>query len=171
MYVPTYNDAVENKDFVSTHVSFYKQQYRWGWGKIPFPITLSIILRKGSGISAFKRISMIKTILDQMWLFTIVFVLTFGLMIVSSINPGYKYTVFAYNLPKILSIVFTIYDALQIFWTVFLKENLSNTKKWKWWRNILDIGETYLISINMLTFNFIPHVQALTEMMLEKVKI
>ena len=170
VYVPTYNDAVENKDFVSTHVSFYKQQYRWGWGKIPFPITLSIILRKGSGISAFKRISMIKTILDQMWLFTIVFVLTFGLMIVSSINPGYKYTVFAYNLPKILSIVFTI-AMLTNIWTVFLRRKISPIpKKWKWWRNILDIGETYLISINMLTFNFIPHVQALTEMMLGKGK-
>ncbi len=43
---------------------------------------------------------MIKAIVDQMWLFTIVFVLTFGLMIVSFINPGYKYTVFAYNLPR-----------------------------------------------------------------------
>ena len=49
----TYNDAVENKDYISTHVSFYKQQYRWGWGRFHSQ-SLSVILRKGSGISAFK---------------------------------------------------------------------------------------------------------------------
>ncbi len=168
VYVPTYNDAVENKDYISTHVSFYKQQYRWGWGKIPFPITLSVILRKGSGISAFKRATMIKSIVEQMWLFTVVFVLTFGLMIVSSLNPEFKYTVFSYNLPRILSIVFTIAMLTNVF-TVYLRRKISPIPKgWKWWRHILDIAETYLISVNMLTFNFIPHIQAITEMMLGK---
>ena len=39
-------------------------------------------------------------------------------------------------------------------------------KDWSIWRNILDILETFLLSVNMLTFNLIPHVQAITEMML-----
>lgn len=168
VYVPTYNDAVENKDYVSTHVSFYKQQYRWGWGKIPFPITLSLILRRGSGMSAFKRATMIKAIVEQMWLFTVVFVLTFGFLIMSSLNPEYKYTVFSYNLPRILSAVFTVAMLTNVF-TVILRRKISPIPKdWKLWRNILDIAETYLISVNMLTFNFIPHVQALTEMMFGK---
>ena len=70
VYVPTYNDAVENKDYISTHV-FHKQQYRWGGGRFHSQ-SLSVILRKGSGISAFKRATMIKSIVEQMWLFTVV---------------------------------------------------------------------------------------------------
>ncbi len=69
-----------------------------------------------------------------------------------------------------MSIVFTV-AMLANIWTVFLRRKISPIpKNWKWWRNILDIAETYLISINMLTFNFIPHIQALTEMMLGKGK-
>ena len=103
-----------------------------------------------------------------MWLFTVVFVLTFGLMIVSSLNPEFKYTVFSYNLPGILSIVFTIAMLTNVF-TVYLRRKISPIPKgMEWWRHILDIAETYLISVNMLTFNFIPHDQAITEMMLGK---
>jgi hypothetical protein len=39
-------------------------------------------------------------------------------------------------------------------------------KGWKWWRHVLDVLETYLIAFNMLTFSFIPYIQAMTEMML-----
>jgi hypothetical protein len=36
-------------------------------------------------------------------------------------------------------------------------------------RHILDFAETLLITVNMLTFGFIPIIQAQTEMMLGKV--
>lgn len=170
VYTPTYSDAVENKDFVSTHVSFYKQQYRWGWGKIPFPIMLSVILRKGSGISFFRRTQMFKSMAEQMWLFTVVIVLTFGGILISLINPDYKHTIFPYNLPRIISYFLTL-AMLTNIWIVILRRKVTPIpKKWSIWRNILDIAETYLISVNMLTFNFIPHVQAITEMMLGKSK-
>lgn len=166
VYIPTYNDAVENKTFISSHVSFYKQQYRWGWGKIPFPITLSVIMRKGSGISLYKRVQMFKAIIEQMWLFSVVFVLTFGLFIVNLLNPEYQYTIFSYNLPRILGTVLTIAMFSNI-WIIYLRRKISPIPKgWSIFRHIQDFLETYLISINMLTFNFVPHLQAITEMML-----
>ncbi len=170
VYVPTYNDAVENKDFKSTHVAFYKQQYRWGWGKIPLPITMSVILRKGSGVTTFKKTQMFKSVIDQMWQFSVVFLLSFGVFIVTLLDPTYKYTAFAYNLPNVISYVLTV-AMLTNIWIVILRRKVTPIpKNWPWWRNILDMLETYLISINMLTFNFIPQVQAITEMMLGKGK-
>lgn len=170
VYVPTYNDAVENKDFKSTHVAFYKQQYRWGWGKIPLPITMSVILRKGSGVTTFKKTQMFKSIIDQMWQFSVVFLLSFGVFIVTLLDPTYKYTAFAYNLPNVISYVLTV-AMLTNIWIVILRRKVTPIpKNLPWWRNILDMLETYLISINMLTFNFIPQVQAITEMMLGKGK-
>ena len=62
VYVPTYNDAVENKDYISTHVSFYKAAVQMGVGKISFPITLSVILKGVVGYLHLKRATMIKSI-------------------------------------------------------------------------------------------------------------
>jgi hypothetical protein len=39
---------------------------------------------------------------------------------------------------------------------------------WKWWRYLQDFAETALITVNMLTFTFIPYIQAQTEMMFGK---
>jgi hypothetical protein len=39
-------------------------------------------------------------------------------------------------------------------------------KDWPLWRNILDLGEVVLIAVQMLSFGFIPYLQAHTEMML-----
>lgn len=170
VYLPTYNDAIENKDFKSTHEAFYKQQYRWGWGKIPFPITLSVIFRRGNGISLFRKTHMFKSIVEQMWMFSIVLLLSFGVITISLLDPEFKYTAYSYNLPKLISYVLTIAMVTNIA-TVILRRRITPIPKgWSWWRNVLDMLETYLISINMLTFNFVPHVQAITEMMLGKGK-
>ena len=71
---------------------------------------------------------MIKPICRTNVAFTVVFVLTFGLMIVSSLNPEFKYTVFSYNLPRILSIVFTIAMLTNVF-TVYLRRKISPIPK------------------------------------------
>ena len=49
---------------------------------------------------------------------------------------------------------------------IFRRQITPVPKDWKWWRHILDFAETFLVTINMLTFGFIPYVQAQTEMML-----
>lgn len=166
VYVPTYNDAVENKTFVKSHVSFYKQQYRWGWGIINFPISLAVMFSKGGEFPAYKKFLMLKMMFDYLWVLTIVFVLTFGLNIVSILNPAYQYTVFAYNLPRILSYVFTFVVFLNFPMVIFRRKITPVPKGWKWWRHVLDFLETFLIAVNMLSFAFVPYIQAITEMML-----
>jgi hypothetical protein len=170
VYVPTYNDAVENKTFLKSHVSFYKQQYRWGWGIINFPISLAVMFTDKENFPAYKKLLMLKMMFDYLWVLTIVFVLTFGLNIMGWLSPTYQYTVFSYNLPRILSYVFLLVMLSNIPIVIFRRKITPVPKHWKWWRHVLDFFETYLIIVNMLTFSFIPYIQAITEMMLGRGK-
>jgi hypothetical protein len=170
VYVPTYNDAVENKTFIKSHVSFYKQQYRWGWGIITFPISLAVMSTDKKNFPNHRKLLMMKMMFDYLWVLTIVFVLTFGLNITSWLNPTYQYSVFAFNLPRILSYVFTLVVLSNIPLVLLRRKITPVPEDWKWWRHILDFLETFLIAVNMLTFAFIPYIQALTEMMLGRTK-
>jgi uncharacterized membrane protein len=67
-----------------------------------------------------------------------------------------------------MSYVFTIVVLSNIPLVLLRRKITPIPKDWKWWRNILDFLETALIAVNMLTFAFIPYIQALTEMMLGK---
>ena len=167
VYIPTYNDAVENETFVKTHVSYYKQQHRWGWGSVNVPITMASLFKKDEGFPVYRRAFMLKNIFEyQVWYMTVVFVLTFGLLIMGWLSPSYQYTVLAYNLQRALSYIFTAITLTNIPLVMFRRQLSPVPKNWKWWRHLLDFAETFLVTVNMLTFGFIPYVQAQTEMML-----
>lgn len=167
VYIPTYNDAVENETYLKSHVSYYKQQHRWGWGIINVPITFAAIFKKDSGFPIYRKIFMLKNIFEyQIWYLTVVFILTFGLSIMGWISPTYQYTALAYNLQRALSYIFTAITLTNIPMTIFRHQITPVPKSWKWWRYVWDFAETFLVTVNMLTFGFIPYVQAQTEMML-----
>ena len=166
VYIPTYNDAVENETYYKTHQSFYKQQHRWGWGIVNVPITLASI-SKDKTFPFNKKLFLLKMIFEsQIWYLTVVFVITFGITIMSLINPNFQFSAYAYNLPKILSYVFSIITLSNIPIVIYRRKITPVPKDWKWWRHILDVVETFLVTVNMLTFAFLPFLQAMTEMML-----
>ncbi len=167
VYIPTYNDAVENETFVKSHVSYYKQQHRWGWGVINVPITMAALFSKKSEFPIYRKLFLLKNIFEyQIWYLTVVFILTFGLSIMGWLSPTYQYTVLAYNLQRALSYIFTAITLTNIPMVIFRRQITPVPKDWKWWRHVLDFAETFLVTVNMLTFGFIPYVQAQTEMML-----
>lgn len=170
VYVPTYNDAVENKTFVKSHISFYKQQYRWGWGIINFPISLAVLSHDKENFPIHRKILLTKMMVEYLWFLTVVFVLTFGLNIMGWLNPTYQYTVFSYNLPRILSYIFSLIMLSNVGIVISRRKITPVPKDWKWWRHVLDFFETFLIALNMITFSFIPYMQAITEMMLGRSK-
>jgi hypothetical protein len=55
-----------------------------------------------------------------------------------------------------------------VFFVDYRRKLIPIPKNWPWWRHILDFGEIALISVQMLSFGFIPYLQAHTEMMLGK---
>ena len=109
VYVRTYNDAVENESFWKTHVSFYKQQYRWGWGIVIYPITLSSMYDESSkGFPFYRKFAMIKKMMEYLWFLTVVFVISFAQVFMTLINEEYQYSVYSYNLAKIISYIFSV---------------------------------------------------------------
>jgi hypothetical protein len=165
VYIPTHNDAVLNDSYVKSHKAFYKQQYRWGWGIVNAPITLSAIYQDKK-FPLYRKLSMFGLIFEHnIWYLTIVFILTFGLQIMN-IDKSFQFTAISYNLPQLMSVIFTLITLSNIPIVIFRRMITPIPKGWKWYRHLLDFIETLLITVNMLTFGFIPYIQAQTEMML-----
>ncbi|KKR05509.1 MAG: hypothetical protein UT34_C0002G0016 [candidate division WS6 bacterium GW2011_GWF2_39_15] len=168
VYIPTYNDAVENDTYVKTHKSLYKQQLRWGWGGIVFPMTFAGMY-KNKNIPLSKRIKITMAMFDDRLIFrTVVYLLTLGLPILTLVSPEFQYSSASYNLPKIMSLILTSVMFFNIPIYIIRLKLSPLPKEWGLFRKFLDMVETLLVTVNMLTFAFIPFVQAQTEMMIGK---
>lgn len=165
VYIPTHNDAVLSGSYVKSHKSFYKQQYRWGWGIVNAPITFAA-LYQDKNFPLFRKLSMFGLIFEHnIWYLTIVFILTFGLQIMN-LDKSFQFTSIAHNLPQLVSVIFSLITLSNIPIVIFRRILSPIPKGWKWHRHVLDFLETFLVTVNMLTFGFIPYVQAQTEMMI-----
>ena len=168
VYIPTHSDAVENATALKTHISLYKQQLRWGWGVIVFPMTFAA-LYKNRAISRIKKFAIAWQLIDNQLLFlTVIYSITFALPILNLINPEYRYSAASYNLPVLMSYIFTGLMFLNLP-IVYLRRRITPIPKgWSVFRHIYDVLETGLIVVNMLTFAFIPFVQAQSELLFGK---
>ncbi len=167
VYIPTYNDAVQNTSYWKSHVSYYKQQHRWGWGSINVPTTYAAIMHDNENFPFLRKLVIFQYLFEtQIWYLSVVFVLTFGLFLMGVINPRYNFTAYSYNLAQLMSVAFTFITFLNLPLIIYRRKIVPVPKEWKWWRHILDFGEIIFITVNMLTFGFIPYMQAKTELML-----
>lgn len=168
IYVPTYNDAVENETFIKSHKSLYKQQHRWGWGIVVFPITMSAFY-KNSDLSFIQKASMFfKLVNNQLLFLTVVYTITFALPIVGAISPEYQYSSASHNLTQTMRILLTSLMFLNIPIYIVRKKLSPLPSNWSGFRRFLDFFEIILITVNMLTFGFIPKIHAQTEMLANK---
>lgn len=168
VYVPTHSDAVENETTYKSYKSLYKQQLRWGWGAIVFPMTFAG-LYKNKEIPIKNKLRIVSTIIDDRLIFrTVVFTITFGIPIMSLISPGFQFSSAAYNLPWLMSVILTVVTFFT-FPILYIRRKMTGVpKNWSLLRNIQDLAEIVLISVNLLTFGFFPFLQAQTEMMFGK---
>jgi len=168
VYVPTYNDAVENKDYIETHKSLYKQQLRWGWGIVTFPVTVAALLANKK-IAISRKISVLWTLLENRLLYlTLVYIMTFALPLMNIFSDQFQYSSASYNLPKLMSYILTSLLLLNIPLIYYKRKISPPPGGWNIFRQIWDFFETFLTLINMLSFSFIPYLQAQTEMMFGK---
>lgn len=168
VYIPTHSDAVENESTSKSYKSFYKQQHRWGWGIIVFPTTVAaLIYEKNIPISKklYVVFAMFRT---YIFLTTVVYLMTFGLHLLGLISKDYLYSSASYNLPNAMSFLLTILLLCNFFIVYYRRQITPVPKDWKWWRHLWDFAETALAAVQMLSFGFIPYIQADTEMMLGK---
>lgn len=167
-YVPVYADAVQDKGVIKTHVSQYKQLLRWGWGVITFPIAMKGFLTTKMPLSL--KLSKLYHILEQYTIWrTVTFLITFGFLLLFLVNPDVRLTSVGHQLPQITGIILTTAFIFLFPLTIF-RARISKTmpKKWPWWKKFWGWLEGPLVIINLLTYTFIPYVDAETRLMVGK---
>ena len=168
-YIPNSSDAVHADSFIKAHKSLYKQLLRWGWGSVTTPIALE-------GFSEHKNIplkiklSWAYNKIERHLVFrTIVFLITFGFAILTLVNEGVRQTTVAYRLPDVISAILTFGLILLIPTTIIRGKLITPPpKKRGYIRRFFSLLEGPLVIINLLTFSFLPYLEAETRMMLGK---
>lgn len=168
-YIPYSADAVKGHTFVASCKSLYKQLVRWGWGVIDFPLSIKEFLKNGEIPFHLKVAWLFRHLEKRVLLIDSVFLITFGFALLTFANPDVKQATFAYSLPDIMSAILTV--TLIFFLPITIvrfKLVKPMPEDWPYWKRFLAVLEAPLVIINMLSFSFIPHIEAQTRMLLGK---
>lgn len=108
IYTPLYMDAVLADNYVNTFKNQYRQLRRWAWGVCDFPFVV-INSIKNKNIPVLTRFSNIFFLLENHFCWaTAPVLITFSGWLPGLLNPNFRETVLAYNLPIITSKVLTL---------------------------------------------------------------
>jgi len=168
-FIPVSNDAVSGETFLKAHISLYKQLVRWGWGSIVFPIAMYGFL-KNKGIPKTAKLLWTFSKIERHLIWrTIAFLITFGFGLLTIASKDIRHSAAVYRLPEIISIMLSAALVLIIPVTYFrMKITKQIPNDWPIWRRFTVYLEGPLIMINLLTYSFIPFLEAETKMMLGK---
>ncbi len=168
-YIPISADAVQGKTYWDSYRSMYKQLLRWGYGVIDFPLSVKEFM-KNDKISRSKKLAwVIHHLRTRVFLINLAFLITFGFGIATLVNPDIKQTNFAYSLPHVTSIILT-FTMVFLIPGIILRSKISKPMpaEWPMWKKALVLLEGPLVIVNLLTYSFIPFVDAQTRMMFGK---
>lgn len=168
-YIPYSADAVEGETYMDSFKSLYKQLLRWGWGVVDFPLSVKGFM-KDKDIRTSKKVGwMMRHFKERIFLVNSVFLITFGFGIVTLVNPLVKQSSFAYSLPNIMSTILTLTLVFMVPGTFFKRKfSAPPPKEWSRIRKLATYLESPLIMLNLLTFSFLPWLQAQTMMLFGK---
>lgn len=167
-YIPIYADAVQDKGVLRTHVSQYKQLLRWGWGVVSFPIAMRGFLTRKIPLGI--KLTKLYHLLEQYTVWrTVTFLITFGFLLLALVNPQVRLTALGYRLPQITGIILTSAFLLLLPLTFFRSKITSPIPAdWPTWKKIWAWLEGPLVIINLLTYTFVPYLDAETRLMIGK---
>jgi hypothetical protein len=160
---------VQGKSFGHSHISQYKQLLRWGWGVVVFPIAMEGFL-KNRTVPFGKKLTGFTYMIEQYTVWrTITFLITFGFGIFMLVNQEARQNALAYTIPDIVGWILTGAIFFLIPITIF-REKLVCKKpaSWPWWKKIWTYAEGPLVMLNLLTYAFIPYLDAQTRFMFGK---
>lgn len=169
-YIPYSADAVQGKNYLGSHKSMYLQLRRWAWGSIAIPISM-VEFFKNKKIPLKKKLRWTFLHFERrVFLFTLVFLMTFGVSLLTLVNKDAKQINLVYTLPNIMSIILTITLIFLVPVGILRKKIIKPMpEEWSTFRKVfLQLIEGPLIIINLLTFSLIPWIDAYTRMLLGK---
>ena len=168
-FIPVSNDAVQGETLIKSHISLYKQLVRWGWGSIVFPLAMYGFL-KGKDIPKTAKLLWTFSKIERHLIWrTIAFLITFGFAILTFVSKDIAHSSAVYRLPQIISVILSSALVLIIPVTYFrLKLAPKIPQEWPFWKKAIVYLEGPLIMINLLTYSFVPFLEAETKMMFGK---
>ncbi|MFA6981885.1 MAG: hypothetical protein WC243_02600 [Patescibacteria group bacterium] len=168
-YIPYSADAVKGDTYWKSYKSLYKQLLRWGWGVIEVPFSVEQFLVNEKISLSKKLVWLYDHFKTRVLLINIVFLITFGFGVATRINPNIKQSSFAYSLPDLMSFILTATMVFLIPNAIYRsKITTPMPKDWPLWRKTFGFLEGFLVIVNLLTYSFVPFVDAQTRMLLGK---
>lgn len=166
-FIPLSADAVYDPSYIQTHKKQYKQYVRWGWGVISFPIGMKGLL-KHKHIPFLKRISKMIHLFEVFVFFKVLaYFLSVTVPIVLLLNPELKIFQYSISVPSTVS-KYMGATAIFLIPATILKILLIPPKpeEMSWIRYVITlIAEIPLVLVTLLTYSFLPFVEASTRMM------
>lgn len=168
-YIPFAADAVKGNSYWDSYRSLYKQLLRWGYGVVDFPLSVRQFLTNKKVPLSKKIFWTIKHLRKRIVLINIAFLITFGFAISTLVNPDLRQTSFAYSLPDTTSFILT-FTMLFLLPGIWIRSKIVKAipDHWPAWKKALTFLESPLVIINLLTYSFVPYVDAQTRMMFGK---
>ncbi|MFH1289185.1 MAG: hypothetical protein ABIH88_00510 [Patescibacteria group bacterium] len=169
IFLPTSIDAPEGANYLGSLKARYEQCKRHAWGAtdIPFAIKEAI---KHSEIPLFTRAARVYKIIESHFIWsTNWFILTFGALIPTVVNPVFKQTALGYNLPKISQIILTT-CLLSLVSIIILDIALRppKPKNYPLWKNVFDYLQWIMMPVATLLMSVLPGLDSQTRLMFGK---
>lgn len=166
-FIPLSADAVYNPNYIANHREQYKQYLRWGWGVISFPIGFKGLL-KHTEISLWKRINKMWHLFEVFIFFKVLaYLITVAIPLILFLNPQFNELVIWYTIPDTVSKILSVTSIFLLPATLFKFLLVPKPPAdWPAWKTVISILlEVPLTLVTLMTYSFLPFVEASTRMM------
>lgn len=168
LFIPIYQDAVQNKTYFLTLKSQYIQMRRWAWGSSDIPYVSLKMWKERRVLPFFKSLILFYQLIEGhiMWA-TAPIIITFTNSLPSFLNKDFSKSVFAYNLNQVFSVMFTValIGIVISIWVSFLMlPKHPRGKKYMF----LSIFQWIGLPVVTIVFSAIPALDAQTRLALNK---
>ncbi|MBI2600598.1 glycosyltransferase family 2 protein [Candidatus Daviesbacteria bacterium] len=167
-FLPISADAVQDETMLKTFQNQYFQIKRWAYGVEHIPFIVKQYFKKEIDFwdKTDKLIFVIWGYLK--WGFLAIFI-TFGGLIIPIVNPNFKESVIAINLPVISSWILSA-AFLGLFATIYVHEKTAppRPKGWSLFQKVWSYIQWLLIPIILITISSLPAIDAQTSLMFGK---
>lgn len=162
---PVYMDAVMSETYTKTFKSQYKQLRRWAWGVCDFPfVALNLWYHPRIKLST-KIYHITEFIKNSFFWATGPILITFMGFMPGLINPAFRDTVLAYNLPKVMSDILTVTSIGIIMCAAISLVIVPYNPRRRWLGQLSLCLQWLLIPISSIFLSAIPALDAQTRLM------
>ncbi|PIW81210.1 hypothetical protein COZ97_02960 [bacterium CG_4_8_14_3_um_filter_33_28] len=169
VFLPVYQDAVLGKNYWDTLKAQYIQLRRWAWGASDLAYVV-LNFQNNKKISLTKKVVSIYRIIEGYFLWaTAPLFITFTAWLPGLLNPQFKYSVLAHNLPIITSRILTV-AMIGFFVNVLIASLLlpKRPARYTKFRHIAMLAQWILLPIVTIFFSSIPAIDSQTRLMIGK---